>query len=44
MVLLENQTKISFITGDQPVVNMLDPRTTNDINFTIRCRRGLRWC
>ena len=28
IVFLRNVSSISFITGDQPVINMLDPKTT----------------
>lgn len=31
IVFLHNHTCNPFITGDQPVVNMLDPRETNDV-------------
>jgi hypothetical protein len=33
IVFLKNDTAIPFITGDQPVLNMLDPKTTDDIEL-----------
>lgn len=33
IVFLKNETAVPFITGDQPVLNMLDPKTTNDIEL-----------
>ena len=33
IVFLKNTTAIPFIAGDQPVINMLDPRTTDDLEL-----------
>jgi hypothetical protein len=33
IVFLKNITTAPFITGDQPVVNMLDPKATNDLEL-----------
>jgi hypothetical protein len=33
IVFLRNETAVPFITGDQPVLNMLDPKTSNDIEL-----------
>jgi hypothetical protein len=33
IVFLKNETAVPFITGDQPVLNMLDPATTNDLEL-----------
>jgi hypothetical protein len=32
-VFLSNTTAKPFITGDQPIINLLDPRVTDDIEF-----------
>lgn len=31
IIFLKNETPVPFITGDQPVLNLLDPNATNDI-------------
>jgi hypothetical protein len=31
IVFLKNETAMPFITGDQPVINILDPKTTDDV-------------
>lgn len=33
IVFLQNATSIPFITGDQPVINMLDPKKTDDVEL-----------
>lgn len=33
IVFLQNETPIPFITGDQPVVNMLNPSSTDDVEL-----------
>jgi Protein of unknown function (DUF4238) len=33
IVFLKNATSIPFVAGDQPVVNMLDPRATDDLEL-----------
>lgn len=33
IVFFKNDTSIPFITGDQPVLNMLDPKTTDDVEL-----------
>jgi Protein of unknown function (DUF4238) len=33
IAFLKNVTTAPFITGDQPVVNMLDPKATNDLEL-----------
>jgi Protein of unknown function (DUF4238) len=33
IVFLRNETSIPFVAGDQPVVNVLNPHTTNDIEY-----------
>jgi hypothetical protein len=33
IVFLKNDTRIPFVVGDQPVVNMLDPATTDDLEL-----------
>jgi hypothetical protein len=32
-VFLKNSSAIPFIAGDQPVINMLDPRATDDLEL-----------
>jgi hypothetical protein len=41
IVFLENRTPIPFIAGDQPVVNMLDPKATNDVELYYPLSPGL---
>lgn len=31
IVFLKNETAVPFVTGDQPVINTLDPKTTDDV-------------